>query len=96
MFNCVLAVSTNCFFFFFFAVVGCRANEDTLCYYGNKGSSEPIHLEAGLFNPSVSALCSDATAVCSVTPTVCNTDHFHSFSTRLVGVSHSELTGSDG
>uniref|UniRef100_A0A672LJU6 Transport and Golgi organization protein 2 homolog n=1 Tax=Sinocyclocheilus grahami TaxID=75366 RepID=A0A672LJU6_SINGR len=33
-----------------------RANEDTLCYYGNKGSSEPIHLKAGIYGLSNSLL----------------------------------------
>ncbi|XP_016420924.1 transport and Golgi organization protein 2 homolog isoform X2 [Sinocyclocheilus rhinocerous] len=33
-----------------------RANEDTLCYYGNTGSSEPIHLKAGIYGLSNSLL----------------------------------------
>ncbi|XP_052448960.1 transport and Golgi organization protein 2 homolog isoform X1 [Carassius gibelio] len=34
-----------------------RTNEDTLCYYGNKGSSEPIHLKAaGIYGLSNSLL----------------------------------------
>lgn len=29
--------------------VPCRAKQDVVCYYGNRGSPEPIHLKAGLF-----------------------------------------------
>lgn len=28
--------------------VPCRAKQDVVCYYGNRGSTEPIHLKAGL------------------------------------------------
>lgn len=28
--------------------VPCRAKQDVVCYYGNRGSPEPIHLKAGL------------------------------------------------
>ena len=33
--------------------VSCRANEDTVCYYGNKGSTEPIRLKPGLLSVCV-------------------------------------------
>ncbi|XP_076850765.1 transport and Golgi organization protein 2 homolog [Brachyhypopomus gauderio] len=33
-----------------------RANEDTVCYYGNKGSPEPIRLKAGIYALSNSLL----------------------------------------
>lgn len=29
--------------------VPCRAKQDVVCYYGNRGSPEPIHLKAGLW-----------------------------------------------
>lgn len=31
-----------------FYCVPCRAKQDVVCYYGNRGSPEPIHLKPGL------------------------------------------------
>ncbi|XP_062874038.1 transport and Golgi organization protein 2 homolog isoform X2 [Trichomycterus rosablanca] len=33
-----------------------RANEETVCYYGNRGSPDPIHLTAGIYGLSNSLL----------------------------------------
>ncbi|KAF5893718.1 transport and Golgi organization protein 2 isoform X1, partial [Clarias magur] len=33
-----------------------RANEDTMCYYGNRGSPEPVRLKAGIYGLSNSLL----------------------------------------
>lgn len=33
-----------------------RAKQDTVCYYGNRGSPEPIHLKAGIYGLSNSLL----------------------------------------